>query len=108
MQAGPGPSMLQHQQVPPSSNPQSAGAIPGSQPGSHSSHGRSSGSSMRDVVGQEPNDLWNYIRSLEARFSRMHDEYELRINRLQEELITLRNSVSNHPSYSSDMGQPRY
>ncbi len=102
MQTGPGPSMLHHQQVPPPNPP------PGSNPGSHSSHGRSSGSSMRDVVGQDPNDMWSYIRNLEARFNRMQDEYELRISRLQEEVISLRGQMSANPSYSSDMGQPRY
>jgi len=63
---------------------------------------------MRDVVGQDPNDMWSYIRNLEARFNRMQDEYELRISRLQEEVISLRGQMSANPSYSSDMGQPRY
>lgn len=63
---------------------------------------------MRDVLGQDPNDLWGYIRGLEHRLNRMQDEYELRIGRLQEEVISLRGQVSNNPSYSSDMGQPRY
>ncbi|KAK5173712.1 uncharacterized protein LTR77_002393 [Saxophila tyrrhenica] len=103
MQAGPGPSMLQHQQLPPSIT------NPGSNPGSHSSHGRSSGSSMRDAMGTDPSDMWGYIRGLEARFNRMQDEYELRISRLQEEVISLRGQVSASQSYSSDMGQqPRY
>ena len=99
---GPGPSMLHHQQVPP---PIAQG---GSNSGSLSSHGRSSGSSMRDVTGQEPNDIWAYVRSLEQRFSRMQDEYELRISRLQEEVISLKGQMSNPASYSSDMGQARY
>lgn len=97
---GPGPSMLHHQQVAPG---------PGSNPGSLSSHGRSSGSggSMRDHM--DSGDIWNYVRSLESRFSRMQDEYELRISRLQEELISLKGQMSNAGSYSSDMqGPPRY
>ncbi|KAK4540253.1 hypothetical protein LTR36_009658 [Oleoguttula mirabilis] len=98
---GPGPSLLQHQQVPPPSGP-------GSNPGSLSSHGRSSGSSMRDVVGQDPGDIWGYVRSLEQRFSRMQDEYELRISRLQEEVISLKGQMSQAASYSSDMGQRPY
>lgn len=76
--------------------------------GSHSSHGRSSGSSMRDIAGQDPNDIWAFVRQLESRFSRMQDEYELRISRLQEEVISLKGQVgniSNPASYSSDMGQ---
>lgn len=80
-----------------------------SNPGSLSSHGRSSGSSMRDIAGQEPNDIWQYVRQLEQKFSRMQDEYELRISRLQEELISLRGQVgqmSNANSYSSDMARP--
>ena len=100
---GPGPSSLHHQQVPPHTS-----GGPGSNPGSHSSHGRSSGSSIRDTVGQDSSDIWGYVRSLEQRFGRMQDEYELRISRLQEEVITLRGQVSQPTSYSSDMGQPRY
>ncbi|KAK5133083.1 hypothetical protein LTR08_008193 [Meristemomyces frigidus] len=98
---GPGPSMLQHQHIP-------APPAPGSNPGSLSSHGRSSGSSIRDVVGQEPADIWAYMRALEQRFSRMQDEYELRISRLQEEVISLKGQVSQAASYSSDMGQRPY
>lgn len=63
---------------------------------------------MRDIAGQDPNDIWAYVRQLESRFSRMQDEYELRISRLQEEVISLKGQVgniSNPASYSSDMGQ---
>lgn len=93
---GPGPSMLHHQQVPP-------GGV-GSNPGSLSSHGRSSGSSIRDAIGQDPGDIWAYVRNIEQRFSRMQDEYELRISRLQEEVISLKGQMSNAASYSSEMG----
>jgi hypothetical protein len=79
----------------------------GSNQGSLSSHGRSSGSSMRDAMGQETNDIWAYVRNLEQRFGRMQDEYELRISRLQEEVISLKGQMSNAASYSSDM-QGRY
>ena len=99
---GPGPSSLQHHSLPPTSA--HTGGI-GSNPGSLSSHGRSSGSSMRDVM-QDPGDIWAYVRSLEQRMSRMQDEYELRISRLSEEVIQLRGQATS--SYSSDMGQPRY
>jgi hypothetical protein len=77
-----------------------------------SSHGRSSGSSMRDVLAagavgqQEPQgqgDIWAYVRSIEQRFSRMQDEYELRISRMQDEIFQLKGQISNNPSYSSDM-----
>lgn len=104
--------MLQHGQLPPTS------AGTGSQPGSLSSHGRSSGSSIRDALGtaggQDPNDIWNYVRSLEQRFSRMQDEYELRISRLQEEVISLKGQVAQNQaaaaaSYpSGDMGPRPY
>lgn len=97
---GPGPSSLHHQQVPPQSGGQN------SNQGSLSSHGRSSGSSMRDVIAQDPNDIWAYVRNLESRFSRMQDEYELRISRMQDEIISLKNQVSNANSYSSEV--PRY
>ena len=101
---GPGPSSLHHQQVPPMT---AQGGGQGSNQGSLSSHGRSSGGSMRDVVGQDGTDIWTYVRNLEQRFSRMQDEYELRISRLQEEVISLKGQMSNAASYSSEM-QPRY
>nr|POE63272.1 transcriptional regulator crz1 [Quercus suber] len=97
-----GSGMLHHQQQPaPPANP---GGGHGSNPGSLSSHGRSSGGSMRDIVGQD-GDIWAYVRTLEQRFSRMQDEYELRISRLQEEVISLKGQVSNAGSYSSEMNQ---
>lgn len=58
---------------------------------------------MRDVVGHDQGDIWNYVRSLEQRFHRMQDEYELRISRLQQEVIELRGQVSASASYSSEM-----
>ena len=97
---GPGPSSLHLQQVPPQSGGQ------GSNPGSLSSHGRSSNGSMRDHLGHDQNDIWAYVRSLEQRFSRMQDEYELRISRMQDELISLKGQMSNANSYSSEV--PRY
>lgn len=114
--SGPGPSSLHHQQLP----PQSGGSS--SNPGSMSSHGRSSGSSMREVLAagnpgqQDPQgqgDIWAYVRSIEQRFSRMQDEYELRISRMQDEIFQLKGQISNNPSYSSDMvggppSAPRY
>lgn len=114
--SGPGPSSLHHQQVP----PQGGGSS--SNPGSMSSHGRSSGSSMREVLASGPTsqlenqgqgDIWAYVRSIEQRFSRMQDEYELRISRMQDEIFQLKGQMSNNPSYSSDMvggppSAPRY
>ncbi len=102
MGGGPGPSMLHHQQLPP--NSAQAG---GSNPGSLSSHGRSSGSSIRDIIGQDQTDILGYVRQLDQKFSRMQDEYELRISRLQEEVISLKQQLGA-TSYSSDMAQPRY
>ncbi|KAK0247458.1 hypothetical protein LTR29_018020 [Friedmanniomyces endolithicus] len=112
---GLGPSSLHHsiQQVP-SSN------LPGSKPGSLSSHGRSSGSSMRDIVSgggggtnggghdqQQQGDIWSYVRALEARFSKMQEEYELRIRNLQDEVKVLKGHVaeSQQGSYSSEAGR---
>lgn len=83
----PGPSMLQHQ-LPP-------GPASGSNPGSYSSHTRSSGGSMREIVGGSEQDIWSYVRSLEQRFSRMQDEYELRMARMQEELINLKQHIGS-------------
>ncbi|KAL1304780.1 hypothetical protein AAFC00_003714 [Neodothiora populina] len=86
--APPGPtSMLQHHQYPP-------GPTSGSNPGSLSSHGRSSGGSIREFVGSSEQDIWGYVRNLEQRFSRMQDEYELRMARMQEELISLKQHVN--------------
>ncbi|QIX00071.1 hypothetical protein AMS68_005588 [Peltaster fructicola] len=108
--AGPGPSMLHHQQVPPQ---QVSG------PSSASSHGQSSGSSMRDILGTGPGglstggeaDLWSHLRQLEGKFVRMQDEYELRISRLQEEVISLRSQLNNgqgNGQAGSYPAEPRY
>ncbi|KAF2480771.1 hypothetical protein BDY17DRAFT_200002 [Neohortaea acidophila] len=101
--SGPGTSMLQHPPIQPSQTGPS-----GSNPGSLSSHGRSSGSSIRDILGQDQSDIWGYVRQLEQRFSRMQDEYELRISRLQEEVITLKGQLGNGGSYNSEMSVGRY
>lgn len=75
-----GPSMLQHQQVPGSS----------SQPGSVSSHGASSGGSMREVMGNQGIDMWQYVRDVEARMAKMAQEHETKMTTLQTEVTTLR------------------
>lgn len=74
----------------------------GSQAGSMSSHSHhGSANSIRDVLGGggggDPADLWGYIRNLENRFSRMQDEYELRISRLQEDVIGLKGQLGYPP-----------
>lgn len=69
------------------------GGLPGSNHGSLSSHGHSSSGSMRDILASDPQDLYAYVRSLEQRFSRMQDEYELRISRLQADVIELKSQV---------------
>ncbi|KAF2156906.1 hypothetical protein K461DRAFT_6973 [Myriangium duriaei CBS 260.36] len=74
-------------------HPSSGPPVSGSNPGSLSSHGHSSSGSMRDILGSDPQDLYAYIRSLEQRFSRMQDEYELRIGRLQADVIELKSQV---------------
>nr|POE82766.1 transcriptional regulator crz1 [Quercus suber] len=101
MTANHGSSMLHHQQPAPALT---SGGVQGANAGSLSSHGKSSGGSMRDIVGQDV-DIWTYVRTLEQRFSRMQDEYELRISRLQEEVISLKGQVSNGGSYSSEINQ---
>lgn len=68
----------------------------GSNPGSLSSH-HSSGGSMREIAGDNLHDVWSYVRNLEQRFSRMQDEYELRISRLQEDLIALKGHHNFQP-----------
>ena len=109
---GAGPSSLHHQQLPPTN----VGGGQGSNRGSLSSHGRSSGSSLRDVMtgaGAQQHstdgsaELWSYVRNLEARMGKMQEEYELRIRNLQDEVHSLRSQVnaSQTASYSSDMLQ---
>jgi len=75
-------------------NNMQSGPMHGSNPGSLSSHGHSSGGSIREIIGDSTNDVWNYVRNLEQRFSRMQDEYELRISRLQEDLIAIKGHLS--------------
>lgn len=77
---GNGPSMLQHQQVPGSS----------SQPGSVSSHGASSGGSLREVMGNQGIDMWQYVRDVEARMAKMAQDHESKMTTLQTEVTTLR------------------
>ncbi|PNS17764.1 hypothetical protein CAC42_3159 [Sphaceloma murrayae] len=67
-----------------------SGGPSSSNPGSHSSHGHSSSGSIRDILGPDPGDLVTYVRSLESRMSRMQDEYELRLGRLQADVIELK------------------
>ncbi|KXL50555.1 MAG: hypothetical protein FE78DRAFT_230922 [Acidomyces sp. 'richmondensis'] len=100
---GPGPSIL-HQHATHSAH---SGAGGGSNPGSLSSHGHSSGSSARDLINHDPNDIWSYVRTLEQRFSKMQDEYELRISRLQEDIIALKGQLSQAASYSSELSRGR-
>lgn len=75
-------------------NNMQSGPTHGSNPGSLSSHGHSSGGSIREIIGDSTTDVWNYVRNLEQRFSRMQDEYELRISRLQEDLIAIKGHLS--------------
>lgn len=79
---GNGPSMLQHQQMP----------APGtaSQQGSLSSHGASSGGSMREVMGNPGIDVWQYVREVESRMQKMEKEHEQKMVSLQNEVTTLR------------------
>lgn len=108
--AGPGPSMLHHQQVPPQSSAMSV-------PSSASSHGQSSGSSMREILGTGPGplttasgdaDIWSHLRQLEGKFVRMQDEYELRISRMQEEVMNLRSQLNAVQGAANYPAEPRY
>jgi hypothetical protein len=40
--------------------------------------------------------IWAYARSIEQRFSRVQDEYELRISRAQDEIFQLKSQMSNN------------
>lgn len=85
-----GPSGL-HQSIP-------APLGSGSNAGSHSSHERSSGGSMREILGAPPagQDLFNMIRDLESSMSRMKEGYEAQINNLQQEVSMLREHMRQH------------
>ncbi|KAF2652096.1 hypothetical protein K491DRAFT_578018, partial [Lophiostoma macrostomum CBS 122681] len=76
-----GPSML-HQQV--------SAPGPASQPGSMSSHGASSAGSMREIIGNQPNDMYAYLREVEGRMARMNEEHEKKLQSMQDEITTLR------------------
>ncbi|KAF2440818.1 hypothetical protein P171DRAFT_83819 [Karstenula rhodostoma CBS 690.94] len=86
-----GPSMLQHQQVPGSS----------SQPGSVSSHGASSGGSMREVMGNQGIDMWQYVRDMEARMAKMAQEHESKMTTLQTEVTTLRAQLAQQHAHNT-------
>ncbi|KAL1595988.1 hypothetical protein SLS60_009679 [Paraconiothyrium brasiliense] len=83
-----GPSMLQHQQVP-------------SQPGSVSSHGASSGGSMREVMGNQGIDMWQYVRDMEARMAKMAQEHEAKMTTLQTEVTTLRAQLAQQHAHNT-------
>lgn len=80
-QPGHGTSML-HQQV--------SAAGTASNPGSLSSHGPSSGGSMREYFGGRDSDLFSYIRDVETRMLRGQEEANARVAALQEEVAQLR------------------
>jgi len=63
----------------------------GSQPGSMSSHGASSGGSMRELMGNrvDENSVINFMREMESRMARMKEEHEQQISQLQEKVISL-------------------
>lgn len=84
------PSML-HQSMP---APGTHGS--GSNPGSHSSHGHSSGSSMREILGGGPNanpDMWSVVRDLEGRMARMVDDHQRELRSLSDEVSILRRQL---------------
>lgn len=64
-----------------------------SNPGSLSSHGPSSGGSMRELFGGRDPDLIAYIRDVEARMMRGQEESNARIAALQEEVAQLRAQI---------------
>lgn len=75
---GNGPSML-HQQVP--------GPGTESQPGSMSSHGQGSGSSIREGMDR---DMWQYVKEMESRMARMEELNQKKMQSLEAEVTTLR------------------
>ncbi|PSN60400.1 hypothetical protein BS50DRAFT_506351 [Corynespora cassiicola Philippines] len=91
------PNAMQHQQM----------AAPGtaSQPGSMSSHGASSGGSMREVMGNQGIDMWSYVRDMEARMARMEKEHENKMSSLQDEVTTLRAQLAQQHAQSTSQQQ---
>lgn len=81
----PGPSML-HNQISASGGSSNQGSL--------SSHGPSSGGSLREYFGGREPDLWEYIRNLEQRMVRGQDEANARIMALQDEVAQLRAQLS--------------
>lgn len=89
---GNGPSMLQHQHPGPGT---------ASQPGSMSSHGASSAGSMREVMGSQNIDVWQYVREVEARMARMEKEHEAKMTTLQTEVTTLRAQLAQQHAHNT-------
>ncbi|KAF1984595.1 hypothetical protein K402DRAFT_139855 [Aulographum hederae CBS 113979] len=84
-QTGHPPSMLSQQ-------------VSGSNPSSMSSHGPSSGGSMREILqnshaANQGHDIWGLVRELESRMGRMQEEYEGRISRMQDEMNGLKSQL---------------
>ncbi|KAF2141725.1 uncharacterized protein K452DRAFT_228127 [Aplosporella prunicola CBS 121167] len=91
-----GPSMLQ-QQV---SGPGSASTV-----GSLSSHGQSSGGSMREYFGGRETDIWSYLRDIEARMTQAQEESNRRIAGLQDEVAQLRAQLQQHQQHQQQQQQ---
>lgn len=69
---------------------------PGSNPSSVSSHGQGSGNSMRDITGSgRDENMWAYIREVEARFAQKNEDYERKIRGLEEEVVNLRSQLQH-------------
>ena len=74
-----------------------------SQPGSMSSHGTNSVSSMRDL-GEK--NVWNYVRELEGKVATMNKDYEQKMATMAEEMATLRAQLAQqHPAAGPAQGQ---
>lgn len=89
-----GPSML-HQQL---TNPGTS-----SQPGSMSSHG--SASSMREAMGNQNVDVWQYVRDMEARIANLQKDHETQLSVMQGELNTLRAQLAQQHHQQSAQSQ---
>jgi hypothetical protein len=55
---------------------------------------------MREIMGGQGGEVWQYVREMEARMARTEKEHTDRIALLTNEVTSLRNQLSNRKSNS--------
>ncbi|KAF2863583.1 hypothetical protein K470DRAFT_104871 [Piedraia hortae CBS 480.64] len=87
--------------IPPQPSIQLHPAGPAPQMGSISTHGRPSGSSLRELVPTDAAELW---RQMESRMERIREECDQKIDKIAAELTALKQQLAQ-PSYSGEMNR---